>query len=229
MSKDTMISFRTTEEFSKSLKKYAKKNKVTLSGFIDAVLQDFLQSQAGQDILLQDRRRFPRQHKAIPAIISGHNGSHKYFHASKITNLSLGGINLVVPKKRQQQRSGRQGTGKLRCRVRPAAGGSPHHHPMPGQAGFSDLRLLSGWRQFRRHRPRQLPGIAELSLLSLGGTQSWRPGTPWCSGAVFLVDRVDAVDGMDWVDRVGQFSSHLRRCVVSSCHLGLKRRSRKRA
>ena len=98
MSKDTMISFRTTEEFSKSLKKYAKKNKVTLSGFIDAVLQDFLQSQAGQDILLQDRRRFPRQHKAIPAIISGHNGAHKYFHASKITNLSLGGINLVVPK-----------------------------------------------------------------------------------------------------------------------------------
>ncbi|PKN42518.1 MAG: hypothetical protein CVU60_05885 [Deltaproteobacteria bacterium HGW-Deltaproteobacteria-18] len=98
MSKDTMISFRTTEEFSKSLKKFAKKNKVTLSGFIDAVLQDFLQSQAGQDILLEDRRRFPRQHKAIPAIISGQNGAQKYFHASKITNLSLGGINLVVPK-----------------------------------------------------------------------------------------------------------------------------------
>jgi len=98
MSKDTMISFRTTEEFSKSLKKYAKKNKVTLSGFIVAVLQDFLQSQAGQDILLQDRRRFPRQHKAIPAIISGHNGAHNYYHASKITKLSLGGINLAVPK-----------------------------------------------------------------------------------------------------------------------------------
>ncbi len=98
MSKDTMISFRTTEEFSKTLKKFAKKNKVTLSGFIDAVLQDFLQSQAGQDSLLEDRRRFPRQHKAIPAIISGQNGSQKYFHASKITNLSLGGINLVVPK-----------------------------------------------------------------------------------------------------------------------------------
>ena len=92
MSKDTMISFRTTEEFSKSLKRLAKKNKTTLSGFIDAVLQDFLQSQAGQDILMQDRRRFPRQHKTIPAIISGSNGS------SKITNLSLGGINLVVPK-----------------------------------------------------------------------------------------------------------------------------------
>ena len=70
MSKDTMISFRTTEEFSKPLKKLAKKNKTTLSGFIDAVLQDFLQSQAGQEILMQDRRRFPRQHKTIPAIIS---------------------------------------------------------------------------------------------------------------------------------------------------------------
>lgn len=98
MSKDTMISFRTTEEFSKSLKKLAKKNKTTLSGFIDAVLQDFLQSQAGQDILLQDRRRFPRQHKAIPAIISGYKAEQKHFLASKITNLSLGGINLVVPK-----------------------------------------------------------------------------------------------------------------------------------
>ena len=98
MSKDTMISFRTTEEFSKSLKKIAKKNKTTLSGFIDAVLQDFLQSQTGQEILLQDRRRFPRQLKAIPAIISGQSGTQKHFHASKITNLSLGGINLVVPK-----------------------------------------------------------------------------------------------------------------------------------
>ncbi len=101
MSKDTMISFRTTEEFSKSLKRLAKKNKTTLSGFIDAVLQDFLQSQAGQDILMQDRRRFPRQHKTIPAIISGQNGGRKQFHASKITNLSLGGINLVVPKNEQ--------------------------------------------------------------------------------------------------------------------------------
>jgi hypothetical protein len=40
----------------------------------------------------------PRQHKTIPAIISGENGGRKQFHASKITNLSLGGINLVVPK-----------------------------------------------------------------------------------------------------------------------------------
>lgn len=98
MAKDTMISFRTTEDFSKSLKKIAKKNKVTLSGFIDAILQEFIASQAGQEILLQDRRRFPRQHKAIPAIISGQNGGAKHFHASKITNLSLGGINLMVPK-----------------------------------------------------------------------------------------------------------------------------------
>ena len=98
MSKDTMISLRTTEEFSKSLKRLANKNKTTLSGFIDAVLQDFLQSQTGQEILLQDRRRFPRQHKTIPAIISGQSGARKHFHASKITNLSLGGISLVVPK-----------------------------------------------------------------------------------------------------------------------------------
>jgi hypothetical protein len=59
MSKDTMISFRTTEEFSKSLKKFAKKNKVTLSGFIDAVLQDFLQSQAGQDSCWRTGADFP--------------------------------------------------------------------------------------------------------------------------------------------------------------------------
>lgn len=51
MAKDTMISFRTTEEFSKSLKKI-KKNKVTLSGFIDTILQEFIASQAGQEILL---------------------------------------------------------------------------------------------------------------------------------------------------------------------------------
>lgn len=97
MSKDIMISFRTTEEFSNSLKKMAKLNRTTLSGLIDAVLQDYLESQTGQEILQQDRRRFPRQHKAIPAIIS-QNNHRKHYHASKIINLSLGGINLVVPK-----------------------------------------------------------------------------------------------------------------------------------
>ena len=34
----------------------------------------------------------------IPAIISGYKAEQKHFLASKITNLSLGGINLVVPK-----------------------------------------------------------------------------------------------------------------------------------
>lgn len=98
MSKDTMISFRTTEEFSNNLKRLAKKNKITLSGFIDAVLQEYLESQAGQDIREQDRRRFPREYKTIPAILSGPGDKKQYFHASKITNLSLGGISLVVPR-----------------------------------------------------------------------------------------------------------------------------------
>lgn len=98
MSKDTMISFRTTAEFSKTLKRFAKKNKVTLSGFIDAVLQDYLQSQNGQDKLPQERRKFPREHRIIPAIISGPGDRKAQFHASKITSLSLGGMSLVVPK-----------------------------------------------------------------------------------------------------------------------------------
>ena len=92
MTKDIMISFRTTEELNTSLKSLAKKNQSSLSAFIDSILQEYLESQAGQDSLQQDRRKFPRQHEAIPAIISGCNGSKKLFHASKITNLSLGGI-----------------------------------------------------------------------------------------------------------------------------------------
>ncbi len=98
MFKDTMISFRTTDEFSKSLKKMAKKNKVSLSGFIDAVLQEYLESQASQDRMLQDRRRFPRENQTIPAILSGPGDQKRYFHASKITSLSLGGISLVLPR-----------------------------------------------------------------------------------------------------------------------------------
>lgn len=98
MTKDIMISFRTTEELNTSLKSLAKKNQSSLSAFIDSILQEYLESQAGQESLQQDRRKFPRQHEAIPAIISGCNGSKKLFHASKITNLSLGGISLTVPK-----------------------------------------------------------------------------------------------------------------------------------
>lgn len=103
MPKDTMISFRTTDDFSKSLKKLAKKNKVSLSGFIDAVLKDYLESHVGKESLLQERRRFPRQQEIIPAIISSAGSEKRSLHASKITNLSLGGINLIVPKSAQNE------------------------------------------------------------------------------------------------------------------------------
>lgn len=103
MSKDTMISFRTTEAFSKSLKKIAKKNKITLSAFIDVVLQNYLQSQTARESLMQERRRFPRQQQLIPAIISGTGNQRKTLHASKITNLSLSGINLLVPRNDQSE------------------------------------------------------------------------------------------------------------------------------
>jgi hypothetical protein len=98
MSKGIMISFRTTAELTSALKRLAQCSNTTLSSLIDSVLQDYLESQVAEDSLRQDRRRFPRQHETIPAIISGQNGARDLFHASKITNLSLGGVSIVVPR-----------------------------------------------------------------------------------------------------------------------------------
>lgn len=97
MSKGTMISFRTTAELTTALRHLARSHSTTLSSLIDTILQDYLESQEAENSLSQDRRRFPRQHETIPAIISGQNGAQDLFHASKITNLSLGGVNIVVP------------------------------------------------------------------------------------------------------------------------------------
>lgn len=98
MSKGTMISIRTTEEFSDALKALAARNGTTLSGLVNSVLGDYLDFQGGKEILQQDRRRFPRLHKPIPALVTGLGEVEKKIHPCKITNLSLGGINLLVPK-----------------------------------------------------------------------------------------------------------------------------------
>lgn len=98
MSKGSMISFRTTAELNASLKLLAKVNRTTLSGLIDAILRDYLESQTIESSPRRDRRRFPRQNETIPAIICGRNGSQNLFHSSKITDLSLGGVNLLVPR-----------------------------------------------------------------------------------------------------------------------------------
>ncbi len=97
MSKGIMISFRTTAELNASLKHLAEANKTSLSGLIDEILHDYLESQNTQSSPSRDRRRFPRQHETIPAIICGRNGRQNLFHSSKITDLSLGGISITVP------------------------------------------------------------------------------------------------------------------------------------
>lgn len=98
MAKDIMISFRTTAELNTSLKHLAHRGDMSLSAFINSVLQEYLEAQATADNPTLDRRRFPRQHATIPAIICARNGSRNLFHSSKITDLSLGGINLSVPR-----------------------------------------------------------------------------------------------------------------------------------
>ncbi len=95
MPKATMISFRTTEVLGASLQRIARERKTTLSGFIDGILQEYLASQACQDILLRDRRQCQRQQESIPAIIRGRNGAGEFVAASRINDLSLGGIGLA--------------------------------------------------------------------------------------------------------------------------------------
>lgn len=98
MQKGTMISFRATEDFGNILKEIARSKKTTVSGLIDSILREYLETQVKREDLLGDRRKFPRHRGTIPAIINGQNGKKVVFHASKITDISLGGVNLVVPK-----------------------------------------------------------------------------------------------------------------------------------
>lgn len=94
MSKDTMISFRTTTLLNESLKAMAVENKTTLSGLIGSVLDEYLNSRAAQKVLDQDRRKLSRQDENIPAVVEYAPGA---FQTARITTLSLGGAGLTMP------------------------------------------------------------------------------------------------------------------------------------
>jgi len=98
MPKITMISVRTTDEFSDVMKQMADRDKTTVSGFINTVLGKYLESQTGQELLRKDRRKFPRLHKSIPAYLELPDTPGNACFAGKITNLSMGGISLIIPR-----------------------------------------------------------------------------------------------------------------------------------
>ena len=96
--KHVMICFRTNMELRKGIEKYALDKHRTLSSAIEFILLEHLRNQSKPIIFEEEQRRFQRKPVKFPAFINGLNSEMKSYQPSVITDLSLNGLKISVPK-----------------------------------------------------------------------------------------------------------------------------------
>jgi hypothetical protein len=93
-----MICFRTNMEFKKGIEKYALDNHRNLSSAMEFILLEHLRHQSKSLIVEQEQRRFQRKPVKLPAFINVLNSELKSYQPAVITDLSLNGLKISVPK-----------------------------------------------------------------------------------------------------------------------------------
>jgi hypothetical protein len=85
-------------ELRKGIEKYALDKHRTLSSAIEFILLEHLRNQSKPIIFEEEQRRFQRKPVKFPAFINGLNSEMKSYQPSVITDLSLNGLKISVPK-----------------------------------------------------------------------------------------------------------------------------------
>lgn len=96
--KNVMICFRTNVELKKGIEKYALDNHRSLSSTMEFILLEHLRNQSKPLMFEQEQRRFQRKPVKLPAFIDVLNSEMKSYQPSVITDLSLNGLKISVPK-----------------------------------------------------------------------------------------------------------------------------------
>ncbi len=91
--RDSVISFRTSENLRKSLERISVMDRRTLSSVIENILHEYI-SRRGPKAVDEEKRRHPRIKISAPALVSGLDGA---VHTGVVNDISLGGVNLSVP------------------------------------------------------------------------------------------------------------------------------------
>jgi len=98
MKKDVTICFRTSGEISGAVKKIADEERQSISAIIETAIYNHLKEKKALQGIETDRRLYSRKQVSLPAFIMDKNSDGKEFRTGKVTDVSLGGIRLSVPR-----------------------------------------------------------------------------------------------------------------------------------
>lgn len=95
MKKCTNICFRTTDELRRSIENIARADRRTISGLVQAILQDYVE-QRGHVVGLPERRTQRRKDVGLPVVVSqpGLEGATQY---GVVRDVSVGGMRISLP------------------------------------------------------------------------------------------------------------------------------------
>ncbi len=96
MKKDGHISFRASKELHQSLARVAKEDHRSLSSTIEIALTNYLKERKAFKGVEKEKRQYPRKALSVPAVINQRESGQTGIGA--ITEISLGGIRLLIPK-----------------------------------------------------------------------------------------------------------------------------------
>jgi len=101
MRKDTVYSLRMTEKIRDALRRAAGQEQRTIASLLNKIVSDYLETRGylAADTPRHERRRYPRQKTALPAIAHHKIGSDALVGIScVIMDLSLGGALIAYPR-----------------------------------------------------------------------------------------------------------------------------------
>jgi len=98
MKKDSIICFRVSKDLHEALAHIAQKEKRSLSSIIEIVLSHYAKEHKSFKSLSKERRQYPRKGIVAPVLIKQHDSGETKIDTGSITDISLGGVCITVPR-----------------------------------------------------------------------------------------------------------------------------------
>jgi hypothetical protein len=96
MTKDSLISFRTSKALHEAISRVAKEDRRSLSSTIEIALTTYLKEKKALQGVGNEKRQYPRKSIAVPAVIDQQEPGQMAI--GTITDISLGGVRVLIPK-----------------------------------------------------------------------------------------------------------------------------------
>jgi len=98
MRKDSLICFRLSKNLRESLAKVAQEERRSLSSTIEIILTNYLKEKKVFKGVKKEKRQYPRKTISVPAFISQQILGETKLHAGSITDISLNGVRVSLPR-----------------------------------------------------------------------------------------------------------------------------------